>query len=116
MAQILELAAGAGVSIDEVGTSGGGARSALWRTILATALGRPLVPTDAQQEGGAFGAALLAGVGAGVWPSVGSACDAPVRTLGATPPDPAAAEPMARARAVYDGLYLDLRERFAQMG
>ncbi|MFG0283355.1 MAG: xylulokinase [Phycisphaerales bacterium JB039] len=115
MAQILELATDAGVAIDEVRTSGGGARSPEWRAILATALGRPVVPTDAQQEGGAFGAALLAGVGAGVWPSVAAACDATVRTLEPTEPDAAAAEAMGRARAVYDGLYLDLRDRFGQM-
>jgi xylulokinase len=115
MAQILELAVGAGVAVEEVRTGGGGAQSELWRRILATAFGRPVIATDAQQEGPAFGAALLAGVGAGVWSSVAAACEATVRTAETTAPDESATEAMARGRTVYDRLYGDLAERFGQM-
>jgi xylulokinase len=46
--------------------SGGGARSELWLRILASVLGLPLETTESE-EGSAFGAALLAGVRAGVF-------------------------------------------------
>ena len=61
--------------VERVRLGGGGARSPLWRQIQADMYGHP-VETVAADEGAAYGAALLAGVGAGVWPSVDAACDA----------------------------------------
>src|SRR5690554_1229004 len=52
---------------DQVRVSGGGAKSPLWRQILADVLGTELVTVNTT-EGAAYGAALLAGVGTGVWP------------------------------------------------
>ena len=60
-------------SIDEVRVSGGGAKSSLWRQILADTLDAELVTVNTT-EGAAFGAALLAGVGANVWSDVDEAC------------------------------------------
>ena len=60
-------------SVDEVRVSGGGAKSLLWRQILADTLDAELVTVNTT-EGAAYGAALLAGVGAGVWPNVDIAC------------------------------------------
>ena len=57
---------------------GGGARSPLWRQIQADVYGHAVEIVEAE-EGAAYGAALLAGVGAGRWPSVDDACDAVVR-------------------------------------
>ena len=57
---------------------GGGARSALWRQIQADIYGYPVEIVEAE-EGAAYGAALLAGVGGGVWRTVDDACDAVVR-------------------------------------
>ncbi len=54
-------------AVSEARISGGGARGRLWRRILAGALGVALVALEAD-EGAALGAALLAGIGAGVWP------------------------------------------------
>ena len=54
--------------------AGGGAKSALWRKIVASVLGLPIVTVNST-EGAAFGAALLAGVGAGAWPT----CRRPAR-------------------------------------
>jgi len=66
----LELLRRAGVDAPrEVRIAGGGAVSPVWRQILADALGVPLSPVQTP-EAAAFGAALLAGVGAGVWPDV----------------------------------------------
>ena len=60
----LELIKGLGVPITQVRASGGGARSAVWRQIQADVFGAELVLVNVT-EGAAFGAALLAGVGAG---------------------------------------------------
>ena len=59
--------------IEQVRISGGGAKSSLWRQILADTLETELVTVNTT-EGAAFGAALLAGVGAGIWPDVDTAC------------------------------------------
>ena len=65
--------------ITDVRVGGGGARSAEWRAIQAAVYGRALSTVQAE-EGAAYGAAILAGVGAGVWTSVPQACDRIVRT------------------------------------
>ena len=71
---IFELMKGIGLgSIEQIRVSGGGAKSSLWRQILADILEAELVTVNTT-EGAAFGAALLAGVGAGVWPEVDTAC------------------------------------------
>ncbi len=67
-----------GVQVEEIRLGGGGARSRLWRQIQADVYGQP-VNTVAAEEGAAFGAALLAGVAAGIWSSVDAACDTVVR-------------------------------------
>ncbi len=72
----LTLFDAAGVAAPErMMACGGGAVSPLWRQMLSDVLGCT-VSTAASNDGGALGAALLAGVGAGIWPSVPEACDA----------------------------------------
>jgi xylulokinase len=97
------------VPVERVRVGGGGARSALWRQIQAAVYGHA-VETVAAEEGAAYGAAVLAAVGAGVWPSVDEACDAIVRTSGVTVPDPAAAAVMTRRYADYQRVYPALRD------
>ncbi len=75
----LDLFSELGVPVSTIRAGGGGARSALWRGIQADVFGMS-VETVQADEGPAFGAALLAGVGAGVWSSVDQACDAVIRT------------------------------------
>jgi xylulokinase len=70
-----------GVRPEQLYAVGGGARSALWRRILAATLGVPLQRL-AVEEGPALGAALLAAVGAGVHADVAAAVEAAVRTQG----------------------------------
>jgi len=96
------------VPVTRVLLGGGGARSPLWRQIHADVLGVP-VSTLRAEEGAAFGAALLAGVGAGVWPDVETACEATVSLAGETPPDPAHVAVMAAHYQRYRALYPALR-------
>ncbi len=83
---------------------GGGARSALWRQIQADAYGHRVEIVEAE-EGAAYGAAILAGVGAKAWPSVEAACDAVVRVAGSTRPNSEDSLVMEKAYAVYRRLY-----------
>ena len=63
-----------GTDINEVRASGGGGKSPLWRQIQADLFGNPICTVNSS-EGPALGAALLAGVGSGVYKSVPEACD-----------------------------------------
>jgi len=80
----LILQAGLG-SIEQVRISGGGAKSELWRQIMADVLGVELVTVNTT-EGAAYGAALLAGVGADVYENVPAACDATIQITERTSP------------------------------
>ncbi len=84
--------------VSEVRISGGGARSPVWRQIVADLLGVDLVTIQAT-EGAALGAGLLAGVGANVWPSVADACREAVQLGSVTRPD---AERSDRYQTMYD--------------
>jgi len=96
-------------AIHQVRVSGGGARSLLWRQILADVLDAELVTVNTT-EGAAYGAALLAGVGTGVWDSVDSACAATVRQTGRTAPIPANVQAYQRWYSIYRKLYPALKE------
>ena len=76
--------------------SGGGARSDLWLRIVASVLGLPLERTESE-EGAAFGAALLAGVRAGVFADAEEAVARCVRVRDRIEPDPAGPRPTRRA-------------------
>jgi xylulokinase len=72
------------VPVKNIRLGGGGARSALWRQIQADVYGREVEIVEAE-EGAAYGAAILAGVGAEMWPSVDAACDSIVRVAHRVP-------------------------------
>ena len=74
-----------GVPVKAIRLGGGGARGPLWRQIQADVYGQPVEILEAE-EGGAFGAALLAGTGIGAWPSVEAACAATVRVAAVIAP------------------------------
>jgi xylulokinase len=100
--------------IRQVRASGGGTKGALWRQILASALEAELVTVNTT-EGAAYGAALLAGVGAGNWSDVVSACRAAVKITGSTSPDLAQVEAYRKAYPLYRELYPVLKSSFEKM-
>ena len=73
MADALNIMQDMGITTKSVRLSGGGARSEFWRQLQADIYNRPVVTINSQ-EGPAYGVALLAGVGTGVWSSVKQAC------------------------------------------
>jgi len=101
-------------AIEQVRISGGGARSATWRQIMANVLGAELVTVNTI-EGAAFGAALLAGVGAGLYASVPEACQATIQVTGRTTPEQRAMAEYERFYARYRALYPALASEFKAM-
>jgi len=100
--------------VSQVRASGGGTKGALWRQILADVLESELVSVNTT-EGGAFGAALLAGVGQGAWKDVISACEATIQITGKTEPNPDTFEVYRHAYQVYRELYPLLKPTFSQL-
>lgn len=64
---VLELIVRGGVACTEIRASGGATASPFWMSLLADGLGRDVVTVTGASEGGAYGAALVAGVGVGAW-------------------------------------------------
>jgi len=92
------------VPVKAIRLGGGGARSALWRQIQADIYGQRVETVEAE-EGAAYGAAILAAVGAKAWPSVDAACNATVRVAGTTSPNSKNSLVMEKAYASYRRLY-----------
>ena len=92
------------VPVNGVRLGGGGARSPLWRQIQADVYGYPAEIVEAE-EGAAYGAALLAGVGGGVWPTVESACDAVVRVKSRFGPNAVDRDTLAASYEHFRALY-----------
>jgi xylulokinase len=101
-------------TITQVRASGGGTKGALWRQIMASVLEAELVTVNTT-EGAAYGAALLAGVGAGAWSDVPSACKSAVKITGSTQPDVSQVETYRKAYALYRELYPALKGSFEKM-
>ena len=100
--------------ISQVRASGGGTKGALWRQILADVLESELVSVNTT-EGGAFGAALLAGVGVGAWPDVATACRETIHITGKTTPNTSNFQAYRDAYEIYRGLYPLLKDTFQKL-
>jgi xylulokinase len=96
------------VPIETMRLGGGGARSSLWRQVQADVYGMAVEIVEAE-EGAAYGAALLAGVGVKAWDSVDEACEAVVRVAARIEPDPGTAALMNRHYDAFRALYPALR-------
>lgn len=106
----LELMRDLGIRLEQVRVSGGGARSALWRQILADVFSSEIVQLNIT-EGAAYGAALLAGVGAGVYSNVEDACGRTIRVIDRVEPS-AAKVVYADYYPIYRALYPALAPQF----
>lgn len=111
----VELMRSSGVKVRQVRVSGGGARSAWWSQLLADVFNAEVVLTNST-EGGAYGVALLAGVGAGVFPSVSAICAKAIKITKRYKPNPKLAAGYNKLHTVYRELYADLKDTFPKMG
>ncbi len=110
----VEVARSLGLTIDSSMICGGGAKSPLWKTILANVLGAEL-RSPASEQGPGMGGAMLAMVACGAYPSVQAASDAIVRVAETVTPDP---ELTARYEAKYrqfQKIYPACKNLFAQI-
>ena len=103
-----------GVGITEMMACGGGGKSPVWRQILADLYGCP-VNTVKQDEGPALGAAILAGVGCGIYESVEAACRRLLNVNSSTKPEEGNTKVYRRFHHLYQKLYGSLKEDFKEL-
>lgn len=104
----LEIFKASGIEINSIRLGGGGAKSPLWRQIQADVYGKPVEIIEAD-EGAAFGAAILAGVGVGAWKSVDEACEKTIRVVETIEPNAESAEKLNQNYEGYKLLYAALK-------
>jgi xylulokinase len=92
------------VKLESVRVSGGGARSAFWRQVLADVLNKRITTLESQ-EGSAYGAALLAVVGTGRYGSVQECCKVAIREVESVLPNAGNARQYARLHKVFQSIY-----------
>ncbi len=111
----LEIARKAGMAVTSSGLAGGGAKSPLWRTILANILDLELIAPETEQGPG-LGGAILAAVGCGVFPDVPSAVQALVKPSGArTAPEKSLTALYNERYGVFCALYPALKAPFKSL-
>ena len=93
-----------GAPIGQIRLGGGGAKSKLWRQIQADVYGHGVEILEAD-EGAAFGAAILAGVGSGAWSSVDEACENTIRIAETVEPNVESVKKLNRNYEAYRMLY-----------
>lgn len=103
-----------GVQVSEVRCAGGGAKSSFWRQLQANCYGARTVTVETENAS-AFGAALLAGVGVGVWDSVEEACDSTIRTREKLLPQKRWTDFYGERHHVYQELYRALKSTFPKI-
>jgi xylulokinase len=110
----LDIVEGLGVPVESVRASGGGAKSAFWRQLLASVLDRRVVTLETQ-EGSAYGAALLALAGSGDGGSVEDVCRVAIRETDSVSPNTADAAVYRNGHRIYQSLYPALRPAYQQI-
>ena len=114
MRDALEIIRGMGIAATQIRATGGGARSDFWRQLQADIYKLPIVLTNAS-EGPAYGVALLAGVGTGIWDTVEQATSSSISQAAKVSPLKKPSALYDRHYAVYAKLYFDLKERFPEI-
>ncbi|MEI6100381.1 MAG: xylulokinase [Eubacteriales bacterium] len=90
--------------------SGGGAKSALWKQIVADIFDLPVKILAGAAEGGAYGGAIVAGVGEGIWKALDEVDVYEVREV--VNPIPANVQAYKKHMEIYSKLYFDLKDTF----
>ncbi len=110
----LELIKDKGVKIKEIRAIGGGAKSRVWQQILADILGEEINLLNVE-EGPALGAALIAGVGVGVYSSFAEAVNGIVKVRKTIVPRTQNTEKYNQYYQLYKKLYYSLKEDFREL-
>ena len=107
----LEIAKSLGIKIERSKICGGGAKSQLWRTILAAVLNLKLDIIESE-EGPGYGGAILAAVGCGEFESVEAACEKLVKVIDTIEPDPILVEKYEQKYQYFRNLYPTVKSLF----
>lgn len=110
----LEVARGLGIDIRRTKICGGGAKSPLWKRIIASVLDLN-VDVVAVEEGPAMGAAMLAAVGCGEYASVEEAAEKIVRVVDTIEPEPELVEKYEKKYQKFRMLYPAVKGIFRQV-
>lgn len=107
----LEILRDLNIPIHQVRVIGGGAKSNLWKQILADIFNVEIQEINTNQGGG-LGAAILAAVGAGLYQSVEEGCEKLISVVNTVKPDPINSATYDKVYPLYNGLYKDLEKWF----
>ncbi len=108
------LVSGVGPEIREMAVCGGGAKSPIWRQMIADIYSVPL--SDMSKGGGAsLGAAILGGVAGGVWDNVQTACKEVIKSADITLPDEENHKLYKKYYELYKKLYPSLRNNYTDL-
>ena len=110
----LSLMRQVGIASDKVVLFGGGAKSRVWRQIISDVFSTKIVTLNIE-EGPAYGAALLAGVGADIYKSVGEATSRTIKEVSQTNPIGENVKKYENLYKVYKSLYEDLKGDFEKL-
>ena len=110
----VEVARSLGIEINSSKICGGGAKSALWKTIMANVLGIEL-QCVASEQGPGLGGAMLAMVACGEYPSVGAACEKLVSVASTVKPDPELTARYEKRYQQFRKIYPACKDLFAEL-
>ena len=110
----LDIMVNMGVEAKEIRASGGGGKSRLWRQLQADIFGTDIFTINSS-EGPAFGAALLAGTGAGIYSSIQEACDTVIQVKSRQSPDMNNFSRYSELHKIYKSLYSSLKDNFKDL-
>jgi xylulokinase len=110
----LELAREVGIDSSKIILFGGGARSKLWRQIIADVFDIKIVTLNVE-EGPSYGAAILAGVGAGIYPTVEEAVSMMIKEVSCTTPVKENVKKYNKIYKTYRSLYKNLKDDFKEI-
>ncbi len=114
LADCFKILRGLGCNPEKVFASGGGGNSKLWRQMMADVFGLN-ISVSSSDQGGAFGAAILAGVGAGFYRNVPSACSELISSRETTVYNPENSGIYKKNYDIYTGLYGVLKPYFKML-
>jgi xylulokinase len=110
----VEIALSSGLSITKTKICGGGAKSEIWKKIIANVLNLPVALTEIE-EGPSYGASILAMVGAGEYCSINSAVDKFIKETKTLFPEKEIVERYEQKYRIYKKIYPALKDVFFQM-
>ena len=109
-----EIVKGLGQNIEEIRINGGGSKNDFWCQMIADVLDTKVVKLETD-AGPAYGASILAAVGAGAFNSVKEACDTLIKTTESYVPNQTQALLYSNKYKSFSKLYPALKDLFTQV-